>query len=70
VVHKVEVEKKPEQDWIVWFGHLITEEAGWTPEQITKMAKEGTISFETYKPDFIKITDVDDNVLHGEMLGE
>jgi hypothetical protein len=59
MVHKIE--KLPEKRWIVWTGNLISEEAGWTPEQIAKMVKEGTISFEHYKPDFIKVTDAKDS---------
>jgi phage major head subunit gpT-like protein len=66
MVHKItkadgfDLEEFEPTEWIVWSGNMISEEAGWTPEQIAKMVKEGTISFEHYKPDLIKITDAKD----------
>jgi hypothetical protein len=66
MVHKIEIEEKPEKTWIVWFGNMMTEQVGLNAEQIAKMVREGTISFETYKPDLIKITDEQDNLLFGD----
>jgi len=54
------VHKRKPKKWLVWTGHKITEEAGWKPEQIAKMLREGSLALERYKPDLIKITDVKD----------
>jgi len=51
------VHKRKPKKWLVWTGYMITEEAGWRPEQIAKMLKRGDLALERYKPDMIKITD-------------
>jgi hypothetical protein len=57
------IENKP-KNWIVWAGTMLKEEVGLTPEQISQMIKDGSLVLGDKKPDFVKITDDEDEKVY------
>ena len=57
------IQKKP-KNWIVWSGIMLEEEVGLTPEQISQMIKDGSLVLGDKKPDFVKITDAEDEKVY------
>ena len=57
------IERKPKL-WIVWAGTMLKEEVGLTPEQISQMIKDGSLVLGDKKPDFVKITDAEDEKVY------